>query len=296
MHTQSFGELQHDHTFGQDVARAGELETRLVIILTGAMMVIEILGGVAFGSMALLADGLHMGSHTVALGLSAFAYLYARRHASDAEFTFGTGKVHSLAGFTGALLLAVFALTIAWESVSRLAHPVPIVFDQAIAVAVLGLLVNGLSVRILEAGHAHHDDHNVRSAYLHVLADALTSLLAIVALVAGKLVGWVWMDAVMGLVGAGLIGRWSWQLLQPTSAVLLDHQAPAFVCGAIREAIEAERDHRITDLHVWTIGPGLYAAIIGVATHEPRPMAYYKSLIPPHLGVAHATVEIHPCG
>ena len=219
--------LRCAHTFGQEQRRPGEARTLIVVILTAATMVLEIAAGMAYGSMALLADGLHMASHAAALGISMFAYVYARRHASDQRFSFGTGKVNSLAGFTGAILLAVFALAMAWESVDRLIAPVAIAFDQAILVAVLGLLVNGISVAILGHGHEdelhdrgqHHGhdppghagrhDHNLRAAYLHVLADALTSVLAIAALVSAKYFGLLWLDPAMGIVGAALIARWS---------------------------------------------------------------------------------------
>ncbi len=209
---------RHQHTFGQDLKRPGEFRTLVVIAITASMMVVEIAAGLAFGSMALLADGLHMGSHAVALGISAFAYVYARRHAHNERYSFGTGKVNTLGGYTGAILLAVFASMMAFESVVRLFNPVEIAFNQAIFVAVLGLIVNGASVFILDVGHDHehdhhghdhHHDHNLKSAYLHVLADALTSLLAIFALLIGKYFGAVWMDPVMGIVGAILVARWS---------------------------------------------------------------------------------------
>jgi cation diffusion facilitator family transporter len=294
MHGRSLERFQHDHTFGQEIVRAGERRTLLVIALTGTMMVVEIVAGGVFGSMALLADGLHMGSHVVALGITVLAYRYARRHAADDRFTFGTGKVNALGGFAGAVLLAVFAGTMAWESLGRFLGPVPIAFDQAIAVAVAGLVVNGASVLILEGDH-HGDDHNLRSAYLHVLTDAVTSVLAIVALLAGKLLGLLWMDPLMGIVGAVLICRWSWGLLRQTSAALLDHRAPEAVCSAIRDAIEKTHGDRVTDLHVWAIGPGCYAAIIGVATHTPEPVEAYKARLPRALNLAHTTIEVHRC-
>ena len=281
------------------------------------MMIIEIAAGVLFGSMALLADGLHMASHAVALGINAYAYAYARRHARDDSYSFGTGKVNTLGGFTGAVLLAAFALVMVSESVQRLVAPVPIAFDQAIGVAVLGLVVNGVSMLILghrhgeghgaHEHHEHHDDgrahpavrgvaghdHNLVSAYLHVLADALTSLLAIVALLAAKFFGLVWMDPVMGLVGAALVARWSMGLLKTTSAVLLDRSAAPEICAAVREAVEQEDDCRIVDLHVWSIGPDLYSAALTVVTPTPRPPDHYKARIPPQLHIVHAVVEVH---
>jgi cation diffusion facilitator family transporter len=222
MHTESLDRWQHDHIFGQDQQRVGEKRTLIVIAVTATMMVVEITTGILFGSMALLADGLHMGSHAVALLIALIAYIYARRHAGDERFSFGTGKVNALAGFTGAVLLAVFALVMAWESFDRLLDPVPIAFNSAILVAVVGLLVNGGCALILDAGHSHgndhHHDHNLRSAYLHVIADALTSVLAIAALLTGKYLGWNWMDPVMGMVGAALVARWSVGLLRPPGA------------------------------------------------------------------------------
>jgi cation diffusion facilitator family transporter len=202
---------QHAHTFGQDRKRPGERRTIVVIALTVSMMVIEIAAGIAFGSLALLADGLHMASHAVALSVNAFAYIYAQRHACDRRYSFGTGKVNALGGFSGAVLLTVFATLMAWESFDRLIRPVEIVFNQAILVALFGLLVNGISVFILgvddssgddDHNRAHHHDHNLKSAYLHVMADALTSVLAIVSLVTAKYLGFIWMDPAMGIVGA----------------------------------------------------------------------------------------------
>ena len=207
------------------------------------MMIIEITTGLVFGSMALLADGLHMASHAIALTINAFAYIYARRHAHDTRYSFGTGKVNALGGFAGALLLAIFALIMVWESVERFINPVEIAYNQAIMVAILGLIINGASVFIL--GH----DHNLRAAYLHVLADALTSLLAIVALFIAKYIGLVWMDPLMGVVGAILVSRWSLSLLNSTSAVLLDKQEPKSLEIKIRQCIEVN-DCKIIDLHL----------------------------------------------
>jgi cation diffusion facilitator family transporter len=244
MHTQSIDPWQHDHRFGQDARSPGELRTLIVVVLTSLMMVVEIVSGLAFGSMALLADGLHMASHTAALGIAVGAYWYARRRAADPRFSFGTGKVNSLAGFAGAILLVGFAVLMVTESLGRLAQPVPIAFGEAIAVAVVGLLVNGVSGVLLNARHDHHD-HNLRSAYLHVLADALTSFLAIFALLSAMIFGLTWMDPLMGIVGAVLVTRWSWGLLRQTSRVLLDYQAPAPLREAIRNAIESHGDERV---------------------------------------------------
>lgn len=267
------------------------------------MMAIEIVTGMVFGSMALLADGLHMASHTTALFINVFAYIYARRHAHDAQYSFGTGKVNALGGFTGAVLLAVFAAMMAWGSVGRLIHPVVIAFNQAIFVAVIGLIVNGVSVMIL--GHqdhhhthehsGHHHDHNLRAAYFHVLADALTSILAIIALMAAKYFDLIWMDPLMGIVGAVLVCRWSLGLLRDTSAILLDKQGSDDLERKIKESIENAGDHRIADLHLWAVGPNIYSVIISVVAHHPQPPAYYKKLLPPDCGLAHVTVEVHQC-
>ena len=307
---------EHSHTFGQDIKRPGESRTIFVIVLTAIMMVVEVAAGVAFGSMALLADGLHMASHSVALGINAFAYIYARRHAHDARYSFGTGKVNTLGGYTGAVLLAGFSLFMAWESVARFFAPTAIAFNEAIFVAVIGLIVNGVSVFILgehkhpEAHedlteeleehahyhdeHYHHHDHNLVSAYLHVLADALTSLLAIFALLAAKYFGLVWADPAMGVVGAVLVGRWSLGLLRTTSVVLLDREGPDDLRDLIKRRIEAQEGNRVTDLHIWAVGPRLYSAIVGVATNSPQPPEHYKRLLPHGLGIVHLVVEVHP--
>ena len=347
MQEDALARWRHDHSFGQDRRRPVERKTQVVIAITATMMVVEIAAGALFGSMALLADGLHMASHAVALSINAYAYAYARRHARDHSYSFGTGKVNTLGGFTGAVLLAAFALLMAFESVQRLLVPVPIAFDQAILVAVVGLVVNGVSLLILGAGHHHdhggdhhshhhgdrdhrhehedehehehehhghhehdaahervdehghahgHDDHNLVSAYLHVLADALTSLLAIVALLAAKYFGLTWMDPLMGLVGAALVARWSFGLLRATSAVLLDRSAPPEICTAVREGIERIDGNRVADLHVWSIGLNLYAVLVTVVTRDPRLPEHYKALLPAGLNIVHATVEVHADG
>lgn len=286
----------HGHAFGQDVVKPGERRTIWVIVLTAVTMVVEIVAGVVYGSMALLADGLHMASHTSALGITAFAYIYARRHAHDRSFSFGTGKVNALAGFSGAVLLAVFALVMAIESSRRLVFPVPIALNQAILVSVLGLLVNGVSVAILGAGHEHkdheHGDHNLRSAYLHVMADALTSLLAIMALLGAKYFGFYWMDPVMGIVGALLIARWSVGLLRSSGAILLDKQAPAAMHEEISAAL-ADGDTRVADLHVWCIGPDVFAVIAVLVSANPQTPETYKARLPERLGLEHVSLEIH---
>ena len=311
MPTKSTHHWQHEHVFGQDKIRPGERRSLWVIFITATMMVVEITTGLAYGSMALLADGLHMGSHTAALGITTIAYVYTRRCAADSRFCFGTGKVNAFAGYTSAVLLALFALLMAYESVNRLFNPVEIAFNQAIVVAVLGLIVNGASM-IMLGGHHHghdhdhehtnphhhshtHEDHNLRAAYLHVLADALTSLLAIFALLTGKYLGLNWMDPAMGIVGATLVARWSLGLIRTTSSILLDHQAPGIMLEKTRAAIEGIDNNRISDLHIWSIGPGIYSATITVVSDAPRTPEHYKSLIPGDLGIVHTTVEVHDC-
>lgn len=308
MHTQDTSRWKHNHVFGQDKVKPAERRTFIVVLITLVAMIIEIAAGLAYGSMALLADGLHMGSHAVALGIASLAYVVARRHAGDERFSFGTGKINALAGFTGALLLGVFAVGVAWESVTRLLNPVEIAYFQAIIVAIVGLVVNVVcAVILLGGGHGHthshshddhadhvHEDHNLRAAYLHVLADALTSLLAIFALLGGQLFGAVWLDATMGIVGALLIARWSASLLKSSAAVLLDWQAPAAVRDRIKDALEAG-DDRIVDLHVWSVGPGIRAAVVSIVSDDPRQPRDYKDRLPDDLGIVHFTVETHHC-
>lgn len=319
MHTESIERWKHHHAFGTDEKTRGEARTWWVIGLTTVMMVGEITAGLLFGSVALLADGWHMGTHAAALGVTAFAYSYARRHASDPRYSFGTGKVSALGGYSSAVGLAVVALLVFAESAHRLAEPVAIRFDEAIAVAVLGLVVNLLCAFLLRGddhhhhghghghGHGHdhdhdhdhhdhdHHDHNLRAAYLHVLADALTSLLAIGALIVGKYLGWNWMDPVMGLVGSVVITRWSLTLLRDSSQVLLDAELSPERQEAIRAAIEGESDNRVTDLHTWRVGPRHLAAIVSIVTHDPRDPDHYKALLREFPDLVHVTVEVLPC-
>jgi len=307
MHQHSIRKWQHQHTFGQDIIRVGEKRTLIVILITASMMVIEIISGVLFGSMALLADGLHMASHTAALGISVFAYYYARKHSKDESFSFGTGKVNALAGFSSAVLLVVFALIMAGESVHRFMNPVEIIFNQAIIVAILGLLVNAISYFILSGRHnlnhsnasvihsQDHWDHNLKAASLHVLADALTSIFAIVALLTAKYIGLIWMDPLMGVVGAILVARWSIGLLRDTSGILLDKQASKELRDQIRNAIESYDDNKVADLHIWAIGPNLYSAIISIVTDAPKQPDHYKKMMPDNIGLVHTTIEIHQC-
>lgn len=315
---QTFDHLKHEHVYlGQDHDRNAR-RTMWVVLLTAAMMVAEIIAGIAYGSMALLADGFHMATHAGALTVAFLAYAFAKRHARNPRYTFGTGKVGDLAGFASALVLGVIALGIAVESGQRLLSPTTVAFDQAIIVAVVGLVVNLVSAALLAGGghhhhhghghhhHAHHDhdhahdhdhhhgggskDNNLRAAYLHVLADALTSVLAIVALVAGRWAGWVWLDPLMGIVGAVVIARWSWSLMRDTAAVLLD-TADAHLIAEITEQVEGPGDSRIVDLHVWRVGPEAHAAIISVATNVE--ITDLRERLKPVHELQHITIERH---
>lgn len=304
MHLNELNQWQHEHSFGTDVRTRGERRTRWVVALTFTMMVAEVLAGMVFGSMALLADGWHMGTHAAALGVAVFAYAYARNRARDRRYSFGTGKVGALGGFASAVGLVVVAAMVFGESLLRLASPVAIRFDEAIAVAVVGLAVNVTCALLLRehedlpdavARAHHHHDHNLRAAYLHVLADGLTSVLAILALSTGKLLGWTWMDPVMGIAGAIVIARWSHGLLRDTSGVLLDAEVSEQQRQAIRAAVESEADNRVADLHLWRVGPRHLAVIVSVVTHEPRDAAHYKRLLAPFRDLVHVTVEVQQC-
>ena len=291
-----------DHVFGQDLVRAGEKRTVIVVVITAVMMVVEIVSGLVFGSMALLADGLHMASHAAALTVSVAAYVLARKYARDHRFSFGTGKLNALAAFTSAIMLVMFAALMAYESTRRFLYPVGIAFDQAIFVAVLGLIVNAASMFILgghhehehEHNHEHKHDHSLRAAYLHVLADALTSVLAIFALLSAKYLDAHWMDPMMGIVGAVLVARWSWSLIRDSARVLLDRQAPDHVLNEIRKHLTSNGHVEIHDLHVWSIGPNIYAADISLHTDSPKIPEDYRRLLPASLGLVHVTVEVTP--
>ncbi|NLS02784.1 CDF family Co(II)/Ni(II) efflux transporter DmeF [Rhizobium sp. P32RR-XVIII] len=308
--------LEHEHVFlGADHER-NERRVWFVIALTAVMMVVEIGAGTYYGSMALVADGWHMSTHASALLISAVAYLYARRQARNPRFTFGTGKLGDLAGFASAIILAMIALLMAWESFVRITHPVPISFAQAIGVAVVGLAVNLASAWLLkddhhhhghDHGHSHHHDHhhhgdhahhggaadnNLRAAYIHVIADALTSVLAIAALSFGSIYGWLWLDPLMGIVGGIIIAQWSWGLMKSSGRVLLDVIADGEdLPDEIRQVIEAGGD-RITDLHVWQVGPGHHAAIVAVTTSESREPAFYRAKLEELHELSHVTVEV----
>lgn len=299
---------RHAHDFLGNHHQRNARRVGGVMVLTLAMMVGEILAGTWFGSMALLADGWHMATHAGAMLITVLAYRYAQRAAGEARHSFGAGKVGDLAGFASALILIGVALIMAWESVARLLAPTPIEYGEAIAVAALGLAVNLASAWLLRddhahhhhghdhghshAGHHHHDhhDHNLRAAYLHVLADALTSVLAIVALLLGQRYGWSWLDPVMGLVGAVVIVRWGRGLLHSTADVLLD-AAPSGMTEAITQALGD--DVGVLDLHVWQIGPGQHAAIVALSAARPASPAAYKARLTGVAGLAHVNVEVH---
>jgi cation diffusion facilitator family transporter len=312
---------RHGHSFLGGSHDAHERRTRWVVALTALMMVAEIVAGSVFGSMALLADGVHMATHAGALAVAAGAYAFARRRADDPRFSFGTGKVGDLTGFASALTLALVALAVGVESVKRLFDPAGVAFGEAIAVASLGLIVNLVSAWLLghthrqdgdhhhghhhdgdDHGHApvrrrergHHHDNNLRSAYFHVLADALTSVLAIVALVAGLYLDWIWLDPAMGIVGALVIARWSWGLMRDTAAVLLDRVPDRDLAEAMRDAIESDGEARVSDLHLWQVGPGRHAAIVALVAERPEPPAAYKARLVFLEQLVHVTIEANP--
>lgn len=311
MHTHDLAAWQHSHQF--DAGNAGaERRTRWVMAITALAMVVEIAAGWWFNSMALLADGWHMSSHALAIGLATFAYTAARRYAGDTRFAFGTWKIEVLAGFASALVLLGVAVLMVAGSLQRLWAPQPIHYREAIAVAVLGLAVNLVSALLLGHGHAHDDDHdhdhdhghahddlNLRSAYLHVMADAATSVLAIVALLGGWLWGWDWLDPMMGLAGALLVAHWARGLLRRTAVVLLDREMDHPVAREIREGIEsalADSATRVADLHVWRVGRAAYACAVTVVTHSGALTAdQVRATFAMHEEIRHATVEIQRC-
>ncbi len=323
MQTHLVDELRHDHVFLGEHHDRNARKTWLVIGLCTAMMAAEIGGGLAFGSMALVADGLHMSTHAGALLIAALAYTYARRHANDVRFSFGTGKFGDLAAFTSAVVLAMVALLIGYESIQRLLHPVSIAFGQAIPLAAVGLVVNLLSAWLLKDDHHHghehhgHDDHdhdshhdhdhdhdqgrdhahhhdlNLRAAYVHVLADAAVSVLALVGLVSARQFGLVWMDPAMGIVGSLVIASWSLGLIRAAGAVLLDMRPAGGLAEQIAHELETA-DDRITDLHVWRIGPGHSSAVVSMVCDQPLPPSAYKRRLNAIPGLSHVTVEVEP--
>jgi cation diffusion facilitator family transporter len=317
----------HSHVFLGEGHESNERRTWMVIALCAVMMAAEIVGGLLFGSIALIADGLHMSTHASALLLAALAYSYARRHAEDARFSFGTGKLGDLAGFTSAIVLALIALVIAYEAVTRFIWPVQIHFNEAIPIAALGLAVNVASVLVLGGGRAHDHDHthaghfgagrrhghdhdhaietsghehahrtarrdnNMRAAVVHVLADAAVSVLVIIGLSFGRWLGWAWMDPLVGLVGALVIAAWSYSLIRDTGAILLDMNPDRGMAERMRAAIEADGD-RLTDLHLWRLGPGHLGAIVSVTTRQQRGADYYQALLRRFRTLSHVTVQV----
>lgn len=306
----------HDY---RPLERRSERRTWAVVILTGLTMLLEIAAGYWFNSMALLADGWHMASHMVAIGLAALAYLLARRYAADHRFAFGTWKIEVLAGFASALLLVVVALFMIGESLLRFWAPAAIGFDEALVVAVVGLLVNLLSAWLLrdehDHGHGHGDDAhshaerghahahgapgkdlNRHAAFIHVLTDALTSVAAIIALLGGKLFGWGWLDPAMGIIGALVILVWARGLLRDTAKALLDREMDDPLVGKVREALERVPDTEVTDLHLWRVGRSQYSCILSVVTHQPHTADRYKAALQPFAQLVHITAEVNRCG
>jgi cation diffusion facilitator family transporter len=312
MHSHSIEQWTHDHVFLGATHARNERRTWLVVALTTVMMIGEIAAGWWSGSMALLADGWHMGTHAAALGIAGLAYLFARRQAGNVHFSFGTGKFGDLAAFASAIILAMIAVQVAWESVDRLLHPVSIAYGEAISVAVLGLAVNLASAWLLrddhdhhhghghshdhdsDHHHHHHHDNNLRAAYIHVMTDAATSILAIAALLVAMSAGWVWADPVVGIIGSAVIASWAYGLIKASGAILLDVSADKKLEAVIRDRLETKGD-RVTDLHLWQVGPGHRAAVISVVSDHPLPPATYKRRLGGLRSLSHITIEVETC-
>jgi cation diffusion facilitator family transporter len=309
MHRTDHSRFKHLHDFVHDFSK-GERRTRIVIAITGVMMVVEISAGLLSHSMALLADGWHMSTHVAAFLITAIAYYFTRRHASNAQFSFGTAKISLLGGFASAVVLSVVAFLMAGESLHRIFAPLAIHFNEAIGIACVALTVNLACAFLLKEGHHHahggygsdHDHHshdhdlNLRAAYLHVLADSFTTFLAIVALTSGKFFGWSWLDPVVGLVGSGVVFSWAYGLLRDTSGILLDRTpASSDLPEEIRRAVEADGDSIVTDLHVWQVGMGKFAAIVSIIAHEPKSSEAYRELLRHHEELVHVTIETQRC-
>jgi cation diffusion facilitator family transporter len=312
MHNNTINQIAHKHDF-ETFSKSNEKKTLNVIIITGLTMVVEIIAGSITGSMALLADGWHMATHAIALGITFFAYFMARRHVDSMKFSLGTGKFGILASYTSALFLAATAIYMVVESIKRFVSPIHIAFNEAILVACVGLVVNLISIFILQGkdyhihkeqadqhhSHHHNNDHkkdlNLRAAYLHVITDAMTSVLAIIALVSGKFLGLVFLDPVMGLVGAALISRWSWGLLKTSAIILLDGSEDESVRKEIIEAIQSDKDSQVADLHILPLGSNGIAAIISVVSKELRTPAEYYTRLQHIANLVHLTIESHLC-
>ncbi|MHB8708073.1 MAG: CDF family Co(II)/Ni(II) efflux transporter DmeF [Desulfuromonadales bacterium] len=316
-HAQTVERFAHSHE-SSDINTANERRTLHVVLLTGTTMAVEIIAGHWTGSMALLADGWHMGTHAFALGISYAAYLLARKHMHSEVFTFGTGKFGVLAGYTSAMFLAIAAIWMMAESVIRLVNPVQIAFTEAIWVTLGGLVVNLASVMILHQGEHHHDhddehdhdehghehppahdahhhDHNYRAAYLHVIADTLTSVFALTALLAGRFLGWTFLDPVMGIVGGLMISRWAYLLIKATGLILLDGGVDDAIRNKARELIEADNESRVADLHLWRVGSKDVALIVSVVTGAGRQAAEYQERLKGLPGLAHISIEVNSC-
>jgi cation diffusion facilitator family transporter len=312
MHTKDISPYQHSHIFSLTEGKA-ERRTFWVVVLTLAMMSVEIIAGWLYHSMALLADGWHMSTHALALTISLLAFIFARRHASDRSYTFGTWKLEVLGGFTSGIILGFVGLFMGYVSIIRFFQPLEIKYNEAILIAVIGLAVNVLSMLLLnikkEGHHHHHHDHddhehghhhehenlNMKAAYIHVLADAMTSVFAIFALLGGKLMGWNWLDPMMGIAGAFLVIRWTYSLLKETGVILLDKEVGDSVSGKIKKLIESDSDTRISDLHVWKVGMNKYACIVSIIASNPRDLKYYKDILGAQSEIVHLTVEISKC-
>src|SRR5207248_5303391 len=302
MHRTDHSRFRKSHDFVPDFAHA-ERRTRIVIGITAVMMIVEITVGLMSRSMALLADGWHMSTHVLPYLITAVAYYLARRHAANVRFSFGTGKVGVLGGFTSAVVLSIIAFLMAAESVRRLFIPLTIHFNEAIGIACVGLLVNLACAALLADRHqdpggrsAHHHDLNLRAAYLHVLADAFTSVLAITALTGGKFLGWAWLDPVVGIIGSGVVFSWAYTLLRDSSGIVLDRTpASSDLPDRIRQAVERDGDSIVTDLHVWQVGTGKFAAMISVVAHEPKSSDSYRELLREHDELVHVTIETQHC-
>lgn len=314
-HAQTVARISHSHE-SSEINASNERRTLLVVLLTGITMAVEIIAGHLTGSMALLADGWHMGTHAFALGISYVAYLLARKHKHSEFFTFGTGKFGVLAGYTSALFLAIAAIWMIAESVNRIINPVQIAFTEAIWVTFVGLIVNLASVLILhQSDHHHHDqlhdhdhghlhkhshkngedDHNYRAAYLHVIADTLTSVFALVALLAGRYLGLTFLDPVMGIVGGILISRWAYLLIKATGLILLDGGVDHTIKDAVLKLVEGDNESKVADLHVWRVGSKDVALIVSVVTGAKRKAEEYQTRLKALPNLAHVSIEVHPC-
>ncbi|MDZ8118612.1 CDF family Co(II)/Ni(II) efflux transporter DmeF [Pontiella agarivorans] len=292
----------HDHDFLHN-SEHGERQVLMVLGLTLVTMVLEIGAGLIFNSMALTADGWHMGTHAAAFGITIFAYRYARKHAKNPRFSFGTGKVSVLGGFASAVALGVVAILMAVESIHRIIEPQDIRFNEAIAVAVIGLVVNLASAFLLKGEHHHHhghdhahsddEDHNLKAAYFHVLADAVTSIAAIAALIFGRIFGWAVLDPVMGIVGSLVITKWAVGLMKETSGILLDGSVDPAVCEKIQQTVEDEKSLKVIDLHVWAVAPGHHAVILSVDSSNGWTPPQVKALLSGIGHLVHVNVEVH---